>query len=89
MNITLIGAVGDKAPQGFRSFRNLWMLEELEVDYTHVPALPRSEEALKHNPFGAAASLWLCDEPLCLQGRSRRCSTASSSCGRVLQSTHT
>ena len=37
----------------FRSFRNLWMLEELGVEYEHVSsALPASEEVKKWNPLG-------------------------------------
>jgi len=35
-----------------RAFRVLWMLEELGLDYEHVKAAPRSEEARAHNPAG-------------------------------------
>lgn len=35
-----------------RTFRVLWMLEELEIPYTHVPASPQSPEARAVNPSG-------------------------------------
>ena len=35
----------------FRSFRNLWMLEELGVAYEHVPAKPHSKEAAVNPGF--------------------------------------
>ncbi len=35
-----------------RTFRVLWMLEELGVPYDHVAARPRSDEARAHNPAG-------------------------------------
>ncbi|MEM9845208.1 MAG: glutathione S-transferase N-terminal domain-containing protein, partial [Pseudomonadota bacterium] len=35
-----------------RAFRVLWMLEELEVPYIHVPAAPQSPEARAVNPSG-------------------------------------
>ncbi len=35
-----------------RAFRVLWMLEELGLDYTHVPAGPRSEEVTGVSPLG-------------------------------------
>ena len=41
----------------FRSFRNLWMLEELGLAYTHVPARPHSEEANAANPLGKIPTL--------------------------------
>lgn len=41
----------------FRTFRNLWMLEELGVVYTHVNAMPRSPEANAVNPFGKIPAL--------------------------------
>nr|QJU71806.1 glutathione S-transferase kappa 1 [Gambierdiscus pacificus] len=41
----------------FRSFRNVWMLEELGVAYTQVPAMPRSKEAYDANPLGKVPSL--------------------------------
>ena len=41
----------------FRSFRNMWLLEELGVPYTHVPARPQSREAKAVNPFGKIPTL--------------------------------
>lgn len=35
-----------------RTFRVLWALEEMGLEYQHVPAGPRSAEALAHNPLG-------------------------------------
>lgn len=43
---TLVGTAGSRA------FRVLWMLEELGLPYTHVPAAPRSPEAFAVNPAG-------------------------------------
>jgi len=40
-----------------RAFRVLWMLEELGQEYTHIPAAPRSEEALAANPSGKIPAL--------------------------------
>jgi glutathione S-transferase len=51
--ITLVGS----AAWTFRSFRNLWMLEELGVPYTHLPCRPRSSEAFAANPFGKIPAL--------------------------------
>eukprot|EP00965_Chrysotila_dentata_P187442 6172132-Pleurochrysis_carterae.AAC.3 len=36
----------------FRPFRNIWMLEELGVPYTHIPASPRSSTAGQYNALG-------------------------------------
>eukprot|EP00929_Paragymnodinium_shiwhaense_P102091 TRINITY_DN65287_c0_g1_i1.p1 TRINITY_DN65287_c0_g1~~TRINITY_DN65287_c0_g1_i1.p1 ORF type:complete len:225 (-),score=48.35 TRINITY_DN65287_c0_g1_i1:297-971(-) len=41
----------------FRPFRNLWLLEELGVEYSLEPTIPRSEEAYRCNPFGKIPSL--------------------------------
>eukprot|EP00928_Gymnodinium_smaydae_P025044 TRINITY_DN20087_c0_g2_i1.p1 TRINITY_DN20087_c0_g2~~TRINITY_DN20087_c0_g2_i1.p1 ORF type:complete len:319 (-),score=55.97 TRINITY_DN20087_c0_g2_i1:45-1001(-) len=41
----------------FRSFRNVWMLEELGVPYNHIPCFPRSEEAMRYNPLGKVPAL--------------------------------
>lgn len=41
----------------FRTFRNLWMLEELGVAYSHIPAMPRSPDANAANPFGKIPAL--------------------------------
>ena len=35
-----------------RAFRPLWLLEELGVDYEHIPAAPRSEEVRALSPMG-------------------------------------
>ena len=35
-----------------RTFRVLWMLEELGLRYEHLPAMPQSKEVLEHNPSG-------------------------------------
>ena len=49
--LRLVGAAS------FRSFRNLWMLEELGVAYEHIPATPLSPDARAHNPFGKVPAL--------------------------------
>eukprot|EP00961_Rhodomonas_salina_P249092 3366711-Rhodomonas_salina.1 len=36
----------------FRTFRNIWMLEELRVPYTHTPAAPQSKKARTVHPLG-------------------------------------
>jgi len=40
-----------------RAFRVLWALEEIGQAYEHVPAGPRSEVALAHNPLGKVPAL--------------------------------
>jgi len=35
-----------------RAFRVLWMLEEMDLPYTHEPHPPRSEAVRRHNPSG-------------------------------------
>ncbi len=47
-----------------RAMRVLWMLEELEQPYAHVPAAPRSAEALAANPSGKVPSLLVDGETL-------------------------
>lgn len=44
--LTLIGS------KRSRTFRVLWMLEELGLDYTHHPESPRSDEVRRLNPSG-------------------------------------
>lgn len=46
MTLTLVGT------RKSRSFRPLWCLEELGLDYTHRVALPRSDEVRALNPVG-------------------------------------
>lgn len=46
--------IGDRMT---RAFRVLWMLEELSVPYTYVPAKPRSDEARAANPSGKVPAL--------------------------------
>lgn len=36
----------------FRTFRNLWMLEELGLPYQYIPAQPHDPIVLKYNPLG-------------------------------------
>jgi len=43
---TIIGGIQSRA------MRVLWLLEELGVDYTHLPAAPRSDEVKAHYPAG-------------------------------------
>ena len=45
----MLRVIGDKRS---RTFRVLWMLEELGVQYEHLPAMPQSREVLEHNPSG-------------------------------------
>jgi glutathione S-transferase len=35
-----------------RTLRVLWMLEEIGQPYTHVPALPQSDEVTRFSPAG-------------------------------------
>ncbi|KZY47999.1 glutathione S-transferase [Roseovarius sp. HI0049] len=46
--------IGSRASRGLRV---LWMLEELGQPYEHVPAKPRSDEALAANPSGKIPAL--------------------------------
>ena len=36
----------------YRSFRCLWMLEELSIPYDYEPVQPQSKKVLKYNPLG-------------------------------------
>lgn len=47
----IIGAVRSRA------FRVMWMLEEIGEAYDHIPAGPRSDEAIKYNPSGKIPAL--------------------------------
>ena len=47
-----------------RTFRVLWMLEELGVDYTHLDTAPRSPEILALNPLGKVPVLRVGDHIL-------------------------
>ncbi|MEO0371372.1 MAG: glutathione S-transferase [Pseudomonadota bacterium] len=40
-----------------RAFRALWMLEELGVEYDHVPSMPHSPEVRQVNPSGKIPTL--------------------------------
>lgn len=40
-----------------RAMRVLWMLEEAELPYTHVPAKPRDADAVAANPSGKVPAL--------------------------------
>lgn len=55
---TVVGATKSRA------FRVIWMLEELGQDYTHIPAGPRSPEAMEYNPSGKIPALVDGDEVL-------------------------
>ena len=41
----------------FRSFRCLWMLEELGIPYEHVPAMPQSRKIKAYHPLGKVPAL--------------------------------
>jgi len=47
-----------------RSFRVVWMLEELQQPYTIEPAQPQSELARQHNPAGKVPVLLDGDQPV-------------------------
>lgn len=47
-----------------RTFRVLWMLEELGLPYEHLPAAPRSTEVMAVNPSGKIPVLMDGDQPL-------------------------
>ncbi len=40
-----------------RAFRVTWMLEEMGEEYTHIPAGPRTPEAMEYNPSGKIPAL--------------------------------
>ncbi|WP_300032696.1 glutathione S-transferase family protein [uncultured Roseobacter sp.] len=44
-------------PQKSRAMRVLWMLEEIGAPYDHIPAPPRSEDAMRYNPSGKVPAL--------------------------------
>lgn len=48
-----------------RTFRVLWMLEELGQPYELVPAMPRSDEVLSRNPSGKVPILEDSGIPIC------------------------
>jgi len=53
---TLIGSLKT------RGFRVLWCLEELQVEYQHIAAMPHSDEANKRNPSGKVPALLVGDD---------------------------
>lgn len=55
---TVIGVVRSRA------LRVLWMMEELGLDYDHIPAFPRSAEILEVNPLGKVPALMIGDQVL-------------------------
>ncbi len=55
---TVIGTVRS------RTARVLWMLEELDLPYTHVAAAPRSDGVLEFNPAGKVPVLVVDGEPI-------------------------
>ncbi|NNE52126.1 MAG: glutathione S-transferase family protein [Sulfitobacter sp.] len=55
---TVVGAIKSRA------FRVMWMLEEMGEKYVHIPAGPRSDEAMKYNPTGKIPALLDGDEVL-------------------------
>lgn len=46
MTLTIVGATRS------RTFRVLWLAEELGLDYTHAAEMPRSETVTRLNPLG-------------------------------------
>ncbi len=55
---TLIGT------RASRAFRVLWLLEELGLPYTHIPATPRSDDIRALNPSGKIPALKVDDRVL-------------------------
>lgn len=53
-------------PSAFRSFRCLWMLEELQVPFDHSMARPQSKESKRHHPLGKIPSLVVDDGAFCM-----------------------
>jgi len=53
---TLVGSLKTRA------FRVLWCLEELQLEYEHIPAAPRSEKIAKLNPSGKVPALLVGDD---------------------------
>mmetsp|Transcript_16149 Transcript_16149/g.45239 ORF Transcript_16149/g.45239 Transcript_16149/m.45239 type:complete len:245 (-) Transcript_16149:154-888(-) len=51
MAATLTAPLKILGPASFRTFRCLWMLEELGIEYEHLPLLPLSKEVKKYNPL--------------------------------------
>ncbi len=45
-----------------RAFRVLWCLEELQVEYQHIAAIPHSDEVSKLNPSGKVPALLVGDD---------------------------
>lgn len=53
---TLIGSLKTRA------FRVIWCLEELQLEYQHIPAAPRSSEIAAINPSGKVPALKVGDD---------------------------
>jgi glutathione S-transferase len=53
MGVAANGALKILGSARFRTFRCLWMMEELGLSYEHIPsASPQSEEVKRYNPLG-------------------------------------
>ena len=80
-----------------RAFRVLWLLEELALPYTHIPAAPRSDEVRAVNPSGKIPALVDGNETVCdsvaimtyLADKHRRFTAAPGTLPRALQDAKT
>lgn len=59
--MTDLTVIGHRAT---RAARVLWLLEELGLPYTHIPARPQSSQAQAHNPSGKVPILLVGDRAL-------------------------
>lgn len=84
---TLIGSANSRA------FRVLWMLEELELEYSHAPAPPWDKTVLSFNPLGRIPVMLVGEDPITdstvmlnyLADKHEKMSTPSGSIARARQ----